>query len=95
MANSLKSHKAYPSARQPRNASSRRRKRVQREVAQRIRAMRRTRGWSQNSLALKCGLNRGLLGAIERGNDNLRLSNLLPIVTGLETTVAALFQGIA
>jgi len=61
----------------------------------RIRAMRRSKGWSQEAFAEMCGIDRSLLGVIERGNQNLGLASLLPIAATLETTVAELFTGIA
>ena len=56
--------------------------------------MRRSRGWSQNDLAEKCQISRGLLGEIERGNKNFGIAILLTIAKGLETTVAELLVGI-
>ena len=71
------------------------RHRAQAGVGTRIRAMRRSRGWSQNDLAARCRISRGLLGEIERGHKNFGLAILLPIAKGLETTVAELLAGIA
>jgi ribosome-binding protein aMBF1 (putative translation factor) len=71
------------------------RRQVQAAIALRIKAMRRRRGWSQNHLARRCRITTNLLGQIERGNRNFRLESLLPIVKGLNTTVAKLFLGIA
>ena len=61
----------------------------------RIRAMRRSKGWSQQEFAEMCGINPSLLGVIERGNQNLGFGTLLPSVAKLDTTVAELFSGIA
>lgn len=61
----------------------------------RIKAMRRSRGWSQNDLAGRCRISRDLLGVVERGHNNFRLATLLSIAKGLETTVAELLAGIA
>ena len=57
--------------------------------------MRRSRGWSQDDLAAKSRISRGLLGEIERGHKNFALATLLSIAEGLETTVAELLIGIA
>jgi len=57
--------------------------------------MRRSKGWSQEVFAEKCGIDPSLLGVIERGYQNLGLASLLPIAATLETTVAELFTGIA
>lgn len=61
----------------------------------RIKAIRQSRGWSQNDLAGRCRISRDLLGVVERGHQNFRLATLLSIAKGLETTVAELLAGIA
>lgn len=71
------------------------RREAQAEVGIRIKAMRENKGWSQEQFATMCGIDRSLLGMIERGNKNFRLSTLLPIAKQLESTVAELFVGIA
>src|SRR5215471_12776564 len=75
--------------------SQSRRREAQEGIGIRIRAMRRSKGWSQEVFAEKCGIDPSLLGVIERGNQNLGLGTLLPIAATLETTVAKLFTGIA
>src|SRR5215470_2484278 len=75
--------------------SQSRRREAQEGIGMRIRAMRRSKGWSQEVFAEKCGIDPSLLGVIERGNQNLGLGTLLPIAATLETTVAKLFTGIA
>ena len=57
--------------------------------------MREAKGWSQETLAAMSGIERSLLGLIERGNNNFGLENLLRLAATLGTTVAELFQGIA
>jgi transcriptional regulator with XRE-family HTH domain len=71
------------------------RRAAQRGIGIRVSAMRRSRGWSQNDLARRCRVTRGLVGQMERGTLNFSLRTLLPIAKGLETTVAELFVGIA
>jgi transcriptional regulator with XRE-family HTH domain len=56
--------------------------------------MREDRGWSQSELSRRCGLGFRLIGAMERGNENFRLSSLLEILKCLEITVAELFRWI-
>src|SRR5215510_12631778 len=79
--------------RRARSQSSRRE--AQEGLGLRIRAMRLTKGWTQKVFAEICGIDRNLLGAIERGNQNFGLGTLLAIATKLNTTVAELFTGIA
>ncbi len=51
---------------------------------QRIRAIRNRRGISQESLALKCGLDRTYISGIERGTRNPSLTNILKVATALD-----------
>ena len=71
------------------------RREAQEGVGMRISTMRRSKGWSQAVFAEMCGIDRTLLGVIERGNQNLGLRALLPIAATLNTTVADLFAGVA
>lgn len=58
---------------------------------QRIRAIRNRRGISQESLALKCGLDRTYISGIERGTRNPSLTNILKIATALDVPPSELF----
>lgn len=49
-----------------------------------IRELRKERGISQEGLALKSSLNRGYFGAVERGERNVSLANILKIAAALE-----------
>lgn len=68
---------------------------VQKALGTRIRELRLKRGWSQEEFADRCDIHRSFMGEIERGESNLTLSTLLVISKQLETTVSALFRGIA
>jgi transcriptional regulator with XRE-family HTH domain len=48
-----------------------------------IREIRKEQGVSQEGLALKSGLNRGYFGAVERGERNVSLANVLKIADAL------------
>ena len=56
-----------------------------------IRTIRQEQGISQEALALKCGIDRSYFGAVERGERNVALANILKIATALQTTPAQLF----
>ena len=56
-----------------------------------IRAIRKEQGVSQEALALKCGLDRSYFGAVERGERNVSLTNILRIADALQTHGADLF----
>lgn len=56
---------------------------------QRLVELRRAKGWSQERLALECGLARSYLGGVERGQRNISLKNIyrLADTLGLSPTV--------
>ncbi len=56
-----------------------------------IRAIRKEQGISQEALALKCGIDRSYFGAVERGERNVALANILKIANALQTPPAELF----
>ena len=55
-----------------------------------IRTLRAERGFSQEELAHRSGLDRSYMGAIERGERNVALTNLLRVAQALDTTGADL-----
>lgn len=68
---------------------------IQKTLGSRIRELRLKRAWSQEEFADHCGIHRSHMGEIERGETNLTLSTMLVISQKLETTISALFRGIA
>jgi transcriptional regulator with XRE-family HTH domain len=58
---------------------------------QAIRVMRKERGISQEGLALKCELDRSYFGAVERGERNVSLTNMLKITKALDVLPSELF----
>ena len=67
---------------------------LQRKLGARVREMRVNLGYTQESFADACGLHRNVMGAIERGEQNLTLKTLQIIARGLNTTIAKLFAGL-
>lgn len=56
-----------------------------------IRAIRKEQGISQEAFALKCGLDRSYYGAVERGERNVSLTNIVRIAEALDTPLTTIF----
>jgi len=67
---------------------------LQRRFGARVRELRMKLGYTQETFADACGLHRNVMGAIERGEQNVTLKTILIIARGLDTTVAKLFAGL-
>lgn len=63
-------------------------------LGERIRELRRKKGFSQESFADHCGLHRTYMGGIERGEHNLTVQTALTIATGLGIPLSKLFTGV-
>ena len=59
-----------------------------------LRSVREKRGWSQEELALKCGLHRTYIGAVERGEYNVTLLTLRRITDTLGIPLKDAIAGI-
>jgi len=57
-----------------------------------IRKLRKTKGWSQEDLAFKTGLDRTYIGGIERGERNPSLKNIIKIAKSLNVEIYDLFN---
>jgi transcriptional regulator with XRE-family HTH domain len=62
-------------------------------VGARIRRLRRTRGWSQATLAERAGLGRITVTRIELGTQDASLSTLAALATALGVPLRALLPG--
>ena len=59
-----------------------------------LRGVREQRGWSQEDLALECGLHRTYIGAVERGEYNVTLLTLRRIMATLGVSLVDAISGI-
>jgi transcriptional regulator with XRE-family HTH domain len=61
---------------------------------ERVRALRKEQGYSQEAFAAECGLDRTYFGGIERGERNVALRNIEVIATTLGLSLAELMDGV-
>ena len=59
---------------------------------ERVRALRKAKGFSQEDFALEVGLDRTYMGGVERGERNLALLNIRKIAAGLHISVSYLLD---
>lgn len=59
----------------------------------RVRQLRKKRGWSQEEFAQHVGLDRSYMGGVERGERNISLENICLIAAALSVSPAELFRG--
>jgi len=57
----------------------------------RVRQLRKARGWSQEEFAHRVGLDRSYMGGVERGERNVSLENICLIAVALGLPPAELF----
>lgn len=60
----------------------------------RVRELRLSKGYSQESFAAKCGLDRTYVGGIERGERNVAIRNIESIAKALDMTLSELMEGL-
>lgn len=60
----------------------------------RVRELRKDQGYSQESFAYACELDRTYVGGIERGERNVALRNIEKIADTLGITVSELMDGV-
>ena len=60
-------------------------------LGERIRRLRKQRGWTQVEMAEKVGLDRSFLADVERGKRNISILNLDAIASGLNISLSQLF----
>jgi len=67
---------------------------LQRRLGDRIRELRKKRGWTQDEFADKSGFHRAQVGAFERGEMNMTLASLHLLAETLKVKIAELFRGV-
>lgn len=61
---------------------------------ERVRSLRKSKGYSQEAFAALCELDRTYVGGIERGERNVALKNIKSIADALGVTVAHLMKAV-
>lgn len=64
------------------------------KIGQRIRDLRKSKGFSQEDFAGEVGLDRTYMGSVERGERNIAAINLIRIAKTLKVDVGELFPSI-
>ena len=63
---------------------------IEKTLGDAIRAKRLEKGWSQEELSFESGLHRTYIGAVERGEKNLTVKNLVQIARSLGVQASVL-----
>jgi transcriptional regulator with XRE-family HTH domain len=71
---------------------NRREAQIQKQFGERVRELRKQKGFSQESLALACALDRTYIGGVERGERNISLLNIHKIAAALGVPAKELFN---
>ena len=61
------------------------------KIGERIRELRKEKGYSQEVFAYEVGLDRTYMGSVERGERNIAALNLIRIAKTLKVEIGALF----
>lgn len=61
-------------------------------LGERIRKLRKKRGWTQAVMAEKVGIDRSFLADVERGKRNVSILNLDLMAKGLKVSLSQLFS---
>ncbi len=61
-------------------------------LGRRVQQLRKERGWSQQELATKAGLDRAYLSTVEKGKQNITIGAAARIAAALDTTLSALID---
>ena len=67
---------------------------IEKTLGDAVRAHRLANGWSQEELSFECGLHRTYIGAVERGEKNLTVKNLVRLCFALGVPASALLSSV-
>ncbi len=67
---------------------------IRKLLGDRIRKLRKSKGWSQEELANRAYINRSFMGEIERGEASATVDSLEKITNALEITLEELFRNL-
>ena len=70
-------------------------KNPKKKLGERIRTFRKQVGWPQEELAEACGLHRTYVGAVERGERNVSLINIVQFARALQVKPSDLIENIS
>ena len=65
---------------------------ILKRFSDKVRRLRKSKGWTQEKLAARTGLHRTYIGSIERGERNVSLINVEKIADALEVPVETLVK---
>ena len=61
-------------------------------LGERIRKLRKKRGWTQEIMAEKIGMDRSFIADLERGKRNITILNLVVLAQGFDITLSQLLS---
>ena len=64
------------------------------QIGERVRKLRKQKGWTQVEMAEKTGLDRSFLADVERGRRNISIRNLSIIAQSFEKSLSRFLSGI-
>jgi transcriptional regulator with XRE-family HTH domain len=65
---------------------------ILKQFGERVRELRKAKGFSQEAFAAHCGLDRTYVGGIERGERNVALRNIAVIANSLGISISELLD---
>lgn len=67
---------------------------LRKSFGKKVRDLRLSKGFSQETLADAAGMHRTYIGSIERGEQNVSIENIARIAKALKINISSLFDGL-